>query len=385
MHLLFSALGITTIIFSYITTTVQAAELQLQDDTEAVSTSTNKTGIADKTVSPVTLHGDYRVLYGEGRLELPAAQRKEKLYLMTRRLRLFPDVRLSDEWQFKTMLEDIRYDKDPLTPPDHQQDHHLYLKRAYLEQETKHHTKLSLGRMNFFAMDGNVMDERVDGVRYRFGTTEKAGRASAFYGQTTEASAHNRKRGFILTYDKKWPKWSSQIAYFDLHSDANALPGTSSAQNLLRKENAFDRQRVLSSSLTYHADKNVSLTFEGIRGWTHLDATKFHDQGTGYVATLHLRQQPDIQKPNDYGLWFAYYQQPRATYLYHTMDGNPNFFGRAGLRGWGARLDYVVTRGLVLAVEGYYLKNERDTSLYGPITYKNASERIIGTSLTAYF
>ena len=38
------------------------------------------------------------------------------------------------------------------------------------------------------------------------------------------------------------------------------------------------------------------------------------------------------------------------------MDGDPTFFGRAGFRGWGARADIVLTRGVVLAVEGFELR-----------------------------
>ena len=101
--------------------------------------------------------------------------------------------------------------------------------------------------------------------------------------------------------------------------------------------------------------------------------------GYGCVATLRLRPSPDVERAGDYGAWIAYYHQPRATYLHHTMDGDPHFFGRAGFRGWGARADIVLTRGLVLAVEGYDLRPARSGApLFMGRTYDGARQRCSG-------
>ena len=108
--------------------------------------------------------------------------------------------------------------------------------------------------------------------------------------------------------------------------------------------------------------------------------------GHGCVATLRLRPSPDVERAGDYGAWIAYYHQPRATYLHHTMDGDPHFFGRAGFRGWGVRTDIVLTRGLVLAVEGYDLRPARSGApLFMGRTYDSARQKVLGMSLTAYF
>ena len=104
------------------------------------------------------------------------------------------------------------------------------------------------------------------------------------------------------------------------------------------------------------------------------------------MATLRLRPSPDVEKAGDYGAWIAYYHQPRATYLHHAMDGDPTFFGRAGFRGWGARADIVLTRGVALAVEGYDLRPARSgTPLFMGRTYDGARQRVLGMSLTADF
>ena len=62
------------------------------------------------------------------------------------------------------------------------------------------------------------------------------------------------------------------------------------------------------------------------------------------------------------------------------MDGDPLFFKCLGFTGWGARVDYVLSPGLVLATEGFLLHNYHDDHLFSQMT-----EKIIGTSLTMYF
>lgn len=89
-------------------------------------------------------------------------RRDQDVFLLQRRLRLFPVVHTSQETQLKFMIEDKRNDKD------HTQDHHPSLSRAYLQHENDH-TKWELGRFNLYLMDGNVIDKRVDGIRTSFG------------------------------------------------------------------------------------------------------------------------------------------------------------------------------------------------------------------------
>ena len=62
------------------------------------------------------------------------------------------------------------------------------------------------------------------------------------------------------------------------------------------------------------------------------------------------------------------------------MDADAGFFRREGLRGWGARTDYVITPGLVCAVEGFRLENRSKGA-----QLRAMHEYILGTSVTAYF
>ena len=369
---------------SALQTAASAQEAAAPEPDEAASSESGRTE-AKERYPKFELSGEYRWLFGEGRMELPEAHRKEKTLLATRRLRLFPLLHLDKEWSLRTQLEDIRYDKDPAGTP-HKSDRRLYLSRLYIEHTTRHATKLSVGRFNFMALDGNAFDRRVEGVRYRFGDGVKVGRASVFYGRTVAREAGKRKRGLILSYEQRRQKWQGGVYYFDLKSEAAPLTLQEARKKPLSLGNAFDRQRALEMYASYRFDKHRSLSLEWLHGWARTELDGWTGRGDGFVATLHLRQPPDLERPGDYGLWISYYHQPRATFIAHTMDADPTFFGRAGFCGWGARADIVLARGLVLAIEGFDLKPAQpETPLFGPISYRGARQRVLGMSATAYF
>lgn len=331
------------------------------------------------------ISGEYRWLFGEGRMELPEAHKKEKRLLVTRRLRLFPLLHLDKEWSLRLRLEDLRYDKDP-AGSSHKSDRRLYLSRVYVEHVTQRTTRLRAGRFSFKALDGNVFDQPVDGVRYGFGDVKKEGRTSVFYGRTVAREVSKRKRGLILSYERKWQKWQGGVYYFDLKSEAVSLTPQEVRRNPLSLGNAFERQRVLELHTSYRFDKHRSISLEWLHGLARADFDGWTGRGDGFVATLRLRQPPNLKKPGDYGLWVSYYHQPRATFIVHTMDADPTFFGRAGFRGWGVRSDIILARGLVLAIEGFDLKPvQPDMPFFGPCSYRGARQRGFGTSVTVRF
>ena len=356
----------------------------LQEAGETASTREQGMASASAHEPRLTFWGDYRWLYGTGRMELPSVREKRKVFLATRRFRIAPTLHLGGAWHVSGMLEDMRYDKDPAGTP-HANDRHLYLSRLYAEHATAHGAKLRIGRYIFTPIEGNVFDRRVDGVRWRFG--EKArGMISIFYGRTVAPRAKERKRGVILGCERNWSKWMGGVFYYDLRAEAPAVTAVEARENPLALHGGIDRQRVLELFAGYRFDRHRSLALEYLHGRARTDSDGWTACGNGAVATLRLRQPPDVEKTGDYGLWISYYHQPRATFLYHTMDADPHFFGRAGFCGWGARADIILVRGFALAVEGFDLKPAHPhTPLVGTRTYHGARQRVLGMSLTAYF
>ena len=341
---------------------------------------------ADRTqkVPRLDVWGDYRWLYGKARMELPSVHQKRDVFLSTRRFRIAPTVHLGGGWSVGGMLEDIRYDKDTIAGA-HKNDRHLYLSRLYAEHENGHGAKIRAGRFIFTPFEGNVFDKRVEGVRWRYGD-KSVGMTSVFYGRTVAPTGDKRKRGIILGYERNWTKWMGGAFYYDLETELPAVTRAAVRRNPLALHNGIDRQRILELLAGYRFDRYRSLEFEYLHGHARTDLDHYDDKGHGYVATLRLRPSPDVEKAGDYGAWISYYHQPRATYLHHAMDGDPTFLGRAGFRGWGARADIVLVRGVALAVEGFDLRPARPaTPLFMGRTFSGARQRVLGMSLTAYF
>lgn len=341
---------------------------------------------ADRTqkVPRLDVWGDYRWLYGKARMELPSVHQKRDVFLSTRRFRIAPTVHLGGGWSVGGMLEDIRYDKDTIAGA-HKNDRHLYLSRLYAEHENGHGAKIRVGRFIFTPFEGNVFDKRVEGGRWRYGD-KSVGMTSVFYGRTVAPTGDKRKRGIILGYERNWTKWMGGAFYYDLETELPAVTRAAVRRNPLALHNGIDRQRILELLAGYRFDRYRSLEFEYLHGHARTDLDHYDDKGHGYVATLRLRPSPDVEKAGDYGAWISYYHQPRATYLHHAMDGDPTFFGRAGFRGWGARADIVLVRGVALAVEGFDLRPARPvTPLFMGRTFSGARQRVLGMSLTAYF
>jgi len=317
-----------------------------------------------KSPPVLEIHGDYRMLYGEGRFNGKAGPYAfhKRLIMPTQRARIFITGHLNDEWVVKTELEDNR------NLHDHSADHPLYMGRFYLEGETKAATKYMLGRFNYYVFDGNTLDSRVDGARIRFGHDDTI-TTSMFYGRLVRHDAYKVKEGFIGTMTHEQGKWLSRLAYYNMRNRKDA------------GQDNLDRQEIWSWNNRYTFNKDFYTTLELLQARGTNDRDHYDHSDHGFVWSLNYRPEVNPAKPGDIDGWIKYYRQPRASVISHTMDGDPFFFRRMGFCGWGARVDYVVARGLVLAVEGFMLHNYRNDDR----VFSNMTEKIIGTSLTLYF
>lgn len=332
----------------------------------------------------VEVHGDYRWLWGKGRFsayseQLGKGRRRhdEAVYLATRRQRIFPFIHLNEHTSIRTQLEDNRNDKD------HNQDHHLYLGRLYIQHETER-MKLEAGRFNYYLLDGNVIDKKVDGLRFRLGQKGTSpGSITLFAGQTTGADDEHRKIGWSLFHSKRNGRFQSDTVFLDFRNASHLPPAFPSlaAYGIYpeRAGRGFDRQRILQWRGLYQFQPDFRASLELLHAWGRHEADQYSQSETGFVASL-IYGELDERKQGSYEAWIRYYNQPSSTILYHTMDADTTFFRRMGFRGWGIRLDYILRPGLVWAVEGFSLKNRQDASLAGSF-----HEYVLGTSLTAYF
>lgn len=332
----------------------------------------------------LTLHGDYRFLYGKGRFNAETPNLRtgqpiridQPVFRAERRLRLFPFIETSEGTSIRTMLEDKRDSKDET------RNKHLTLSRLYLQHENAH-TKLETGRFNYYLMDGNIIDKRVDGLRFRTGDEDwPHGSLTVFAGRTT-GTASSQKDGFSLL----WKKWTGRLdlhtAYLDFRQRKN-LPYSSPQLQRLgltagRAGRGYDHQRIFSLAVRYHPEKDWTLGLEILQAQGRHEADVYRENERGFIACLQYGEL-DEEKAGSFTSWIRYYDQPSASVLWHTMDADAGFFCREGFRGFGVRTDYVITPGLSCAIEGFRLENRKESSLL-----RHMHQYILGTSITAYF
>ena len=341
------------------------------------------------------LHGEYRYLFGEGRFRagvqktdtasmgaLITTGKKDqgrvdkKITMAQRRLRLYPSFYVNPHLTIHGMLEDRRDSKN------HANDHDLFLSRGYLAYENLSFAA-DMGRFNYYLVDGNTIDQRVDGMRLRYNESDaKLGRFTIFKGRTVE-SGGPRKDIFVIEHRKDKGKWLSQIAYLDAKATKKRAPSNETLAAfgfpIGRSGNTYDHQRIGEWKLAYSPNKDWTIGVNGLYSYGKQEADHYHAHEGGYVLSLTYGEvRPEI--PGSLRAWVRYYHQPQSSIIAHTMDGDTTFFQRMGFKGWGLRTDYTITKGLVWVLEGFSLRNKKD----GPLT-ADFHEYVIGTSMMAYF
>ena len=340
-----------------------------------MSTSTTRNVVEDKNLDEghlkedydkdakkkLVFNGTFRYLYGQGRMEGKLLGRpiKEKIILPTWRTRLYATYKPDEHWSVVGAIEDNR------VLNDHTMDDTVHWHRGYVEGIYPK-TKILAGRFGYKLARGNLMDTSADGVRLRFGEAEK--NVTIFGGRIL--SEEDRREGYILNAYNVWDnKIITEAAYLQFKNRANP-------------KRKWSEQKILSGTIGYRFAPDVFLTTEFIRSKSK-DRDREVEAQSGYVINFNCGDY-DYTKKGSNRLRLRYYHQPQSSIIVHTMNGYPGFFDVAdqhlGIRGWGLCWDYVLTKGVLLTLEGYDLKN-----LYNTAFADDFRERIIGGSITFAF
>ena len=357
------------------------ATSEMEQETEIIDSLENTD--ARHFYPRLTLHGDYRFLYGKGRFYASVPDRNgtlrrtdQAVFRAERRLRLFPFVETSANTSIRTMLEDKRDSKDE------SRNKHLTLSRLYLQHENSH-TKIEVGRFNYYLMDGSIIDKRIDGLRFRTGDADRPqGSLTVFVGRTT-GEPDEQKDGISVLWKKALGKLDASAVYLDFRQRQD-LPASlpklhKSGIKAGRDGDGFDRQHIASLAAHYHPTEKWELGLEVLHSDGRHSADDYRESERGFVALVQYGVL-DEARAGSFSSWLRYYDQPSSSTLYPTMDADSTFFRRQGFRGWGMRADYIIVSGLSCAVEGFRLENRSKGA-----QLRAMHEYILGTSVTAYF
>lgn len=254
--------------------------------------------VTEKNTYPyVDIHGDYRWLWGRGQFRADSRtapdkvrRHDERIYLTTRRLRLFPFIHFNEKTSLRTQLEDLRNDKDANA------DHHLYLGRLYVQHEQAR-LKVEAGRFNYYLLDGNVIDKKVDGLRLRLGErTTGPGSLTFFAGRTTGSDDRHRLRGWSLLYSSQHGRLKSDAAYLDFRRLQDLPSSRPSLIGQSRAGTGFDEQRIAEWRLMYELTPKLTASLDLLHAWGRHDADDYDTTDSGFVAALTYGHLDERQK-----------------------------------------------------------------------------------------
>ena len=257
------------------------------------------------------------------------------------RSRIWVKGEVNDDWSYTGMIEHTDNYGD-----DDNEDGTVYYQRAYVNGKIGG-MKVQAGRYNNNIMDGNIYDSRFDGVQVEYGKDIKL---KAAYGKATPSTEYftsdevmtvelSGKVGVVgLTagyYDFKDIKQGNKETFFDV----DTLIGDS---------------EIVAVQATLPLAKDLKLS--GIYLTADADGEFKDIDDEGYVVALNYKG-AKASVPGSWGLTAKWYDQGRATYVDHTMNGAADKL--VGFEGWGLFANYTLAKNIVAQVEWYDLEEKQ--------------------------
>ena len=289
----------------------------------------------EKKSDNVKITGEFRALYAnhEGKGSI------SNDYESTLRSRIWITGQINDGWKYTGMLQNTQ---DLSTDSG---DESTDFQRAYLEGRLGG-MDVTAGRYNAFFADGNIYDNRADGVEVSYGDKIK------IIGAAGKATDDLDKLGVSGTTGGSYAG-GAVVADF---GKFNASAGYYNFKDILAKNSKLDNAIWFVGAGTEFGD----FALDGLDddGWT---------VGLTFKGA-------EAAKKGSWGLFANYYDLGGQTYIAHTTDANT--FDGQGFKGYGVGANYTVAKNMVLTAAYYDTKSKFDTS---------DKDKIMWTDLTITF
>ena len=261
-------------------------------------------------------------------------------YATELRSRIWVKGAINDDWTYTGMLEniqDLKNDKGDETTK---------FQRAYVNGKLGG-VKVQAGRYHSKLSEGNVYDNRFDGVQASYGKDVKL---TAGYGKaahTTGLEATPKKANAKDTY------------YAELSGNVGKLALAAGYYNYEDVKEAKDEDDTIwTVGANYAFDKNFKLGAMYLNG----DQDKYEGDDDGFVVTASYKG-AKAAKAGSWGLVAKYYDQGFSTYIDHTMNGYADSYTSAdqGFKGYSVTANYTFAKNIVGQVEWYDLEAKEGT------------------------
>ena len=284
----------------------------------------------EKGADAVKITGEVRYHYAEN--DGISTANETKL-----RSRLWFAGQINDDWKYTAMLQNEQnFDNDDAEEGTTWQ-------RAYLNGKIGG-AKVLAGRYNLKKSEGNVYDHRFDGVELSYGKEVKL---TAGFGK-----ANSRSYDEVIYAEAATKMGIVDVAvnYWNFKDDKNATHDADGDVVAAQKE----EKEIWTVGANMPVAKNLKFGAMYLMG----DEYDAKADDNGYVLTLAYKG-AKASVPGSWGLEAKWYDQPRATYVDHTMDGQEKAFlsdARDGFEGYSLTATYAFAKNIVAKVQWYDLE-----------------------------
>ena len=294
----------------------------------------------EKKADNVKITGEARYHYTETDKDSEGAGFASQL-----RTRLWVKGQVNDDWAYTGMIENVQKFEDEAGNED------TKFQRAYVNGKLGG-VAVQAGRYHKKLAEGNVYDQRFDGVEVSYGKDVKL---TAGYGKATASSASS-----VITKgdyaDKVWyadvtgkvGKLALGAGYYDFDFDQvkATAPGVT-----VPAATIDDGLSIWQINATYAFDKNFKLGAMYLKGDDEFNGAKNIDDD-GYVVTASYKGAKAAQV-GSWGVVAKYYDQGDSTYIDHTMNGKADKM--KGFKGYSLAANYTLAKNIIGQVEYYDL------------------------------
>ncbi len=262
------------------------------------------------------------------------------------RSRIWINGQVNDDWSYTSMIENTQDFSNDYGDED------TNFQRAYVEGKIGGLNVLA-GRYNAFFANGNIYDNRADGVEVSYGDNVKI---TGFAGKMSEGLTMTK----MVTEDGEGGNYAGAeiAASFDNFNVAAGYVNIKDIGDVNDLENAI---WYLGADYTFNDTVTLSAMYlKGDADGYGVDGYKYDDlDDDGWTVGLSYKG-AEADVPNSWGIFANYYDQGGQTYIAHTTDAN--VFDGLGFKGYGVGANYTFAKNIVGTVVYYDTENKKDSS-----------------------